>query len=76
MRLANFIEVPWRVVPRYRDLGPALEIKDRATCEASIICTVTLPVEGVNKETYVCILEDMPLELAEHIAGLHNATFK
>jgi hypothetical protein len=76
MRLANFLEVPWRAIPRFCDLGPDMEIRDRATAKASILCTVVLPVEGVQKETYVCILDDMPIELAEHIAAAHNDAFK
>jgi hypothetical protein len=76
MKLANFLQVPWRAIPRFRDVGPDLEIIDREKCRAAIICTVTLEVEGVLKETYVSIFDDLPLELAEHIVGAHDAIFK
>lgn len=76
MRLANFLEVPWRTVPRFRDVGPDLVIKDRMTCLASIICTVPLEVEGAVKETYISVLDNVPVDLVDHIVGAHNATLK
>ena len=60
MKASDFLELPWRAVPRLRDVDSKMAVKDPETCNAVIIADVVL------------IANDMPLIIAQHIAELHN----
>jgi hypothetical protein len=60
MKSSDFINLPWRAVPRLRDVDSKLAVKDPETCNACIIADV------------VMLAADIPLVMAQHIVDLHN----